>query len=690
MPADDYDDPSDIDEIGEYLSDADEYDGDPPGYEEPPLDQTWDCVITVDNLPKVPKAKEAKLTGVIKKIFGQMGAIVRTEMPFDSADVSLGFAFIEFESGEQAAKAVQLTDGYALDKAHVFKVAHYQQVKRIADMPDEYVKPEFRPYEERAVHAWLEDPAYRDQFVVRHDEDTAVYWLEGRAHVPPALVYGGEREKGTGVNWCERYVAWSSQGTYLATFHNKGIAIWAGDAFEKIGRYAHKGVKAVIFSPGEKYVVTCNFLDGDPRAFVVWDVKSGRELRNFALTKTEGGQPHAFKWSHDDQFLARAGKDKTGGDVVSVYTLPSMQLLDKKSLRTDGAREFQWSPAANTIAYWAPECGNSPARVTLVEIPSRKELRQKNLFHVSECNIHWQAQGAYMCVKVLRHTKSKKTLFNNFEVFRVNEKMIPVEALEIKEQVLAFAWEPTGDRFAITHGEGSRPSVSIYTMSGKAAGGGVELSLVKTLESRACNVLYWSPAGGMLLLATLGESSGALEFYDADHDVSKVEEHYKMTHIEWDPSGRTLCTAVCQPLDGAFFKFQMDNGYKIWTWQGELLNDVGKEAFYQFSWRPRPKSLLSEEARAKIVKNLRKYERQFGRADMMKQKEREYHLTVEKRKERKIFRDRLAAADARRKRVRDLRYPVLRKGFDENDDANFEITKSTSESCVSMTEELLD
>ena len=50
MPADDYDDPSDIDEIREYLSDADEYDGDPPGYEEPPLDQTWDCVITVDNL----------------------------------------------------------------------------------------------------------------------------------------------------------------------------------------------------------------------------------------------------------------------------------------------------------------------------------------------------------------------------------------------------------------------------------------------------------------------------------------------------------------------------------------------------------------------------------------------------------------------------------------------------------------
>ena len=67
-------------------------------------------------------------------------------------------------------------------------------------------------------------------------------------------------------------------------------------------------------------------------------------------------------------------------------------------------------------------------------------------------------------------------------------------------------------------------------------------------------------------------------------------------------TGRTLCTAAVLATDGAFFKFQMDNGYKIWTFQGELLNDVSKEAFYQFSWRPRP--VVSGRARAKIAKNL--------------------------------------------------------------------------------------
>ena len=65
-----------------------------------------------------------------------------------------------------------------------------------------------------------------------------MFWSEGKANMPPALVYGGEREKSTGVNWCERYVAWSPQGSYLATFHNKGIAVWGGDRFDKIGRCA--------------------------------------------------------------------------------------------------------------------------------------------------------------------------------------------------------------------------------------------------------------------------------------------------------------------------------------------------------------------------------------------------------------------------------------------------------------------
>ena len=56
--------------------------------------------------------------------------------------------------------------------------------------------------------------------------------------------------------WTESYVKWSPQGSYFATFHSKGIALWGGPGFQKIARLAHPGVQFIDFSPCEKYIVT--------------------------------------------------------------------------------------------------------------------------------------------------------------------------------------------------------------------------------------------------------------------------------------------------------------------------------------------------------------------------------------------------------------------------------------------------
>lgn len=86
---------------------------------------------------------------------------------------------------------------------------------------------------------------------------------------------------------------------------------------------------------------------------------------------------------------------------------------------------------------------------------SREELRQKNLFSVSEVQMYWQSTGSYLAVKVDRYTKTKKSTYTGFELFRVGEKECPMEVLELdnkSEKIVAFAWEPKGHRFAIIHG----------------------------------------------------------------------------------------------------------------------------------------------------------------------------------------------------------------------------------------------
>lgn len=46
------------------------------------------------------------------------------------------------------------------------------------------------------------------------------------------------------------------------------------------------------------------------------------------------------------------------------------------------------------------EHNNLPARVSIVSLPDKTELRAKSLFSVHEVHMHWQEQGKYLAVHV--------------------------------------------------------------------------------------------------------------------------------------------------------------------------------------------------------------------------------------------------------------------------------------------------
>jgi translation initiation factor 3 subunit B len=396
-----------------------------------------------------------------------------------------------------------------------------------------------------------------------------------------------------------------------------------------------------------------------------------------------------------------------------------MKLLDRRSLSAEGIHEFQWSPTANVLAYWAPEVGNAPAHVDLVEIPSRKFLRQKNLFNVAKCSMVWQQEGHYLGVKVTRHTKSKKTLYNNLELFRLNEPNVPVEMLDIKDAVMAFVWEPRGTRFALIHAENpssTKVNVSFYDMmkknevaqaTKKVLGGGIpggkkskakkaaenattfvaEVNLIETLEAKQCNCLFWSPAGGVIIMASLGESaSGTLEFYDVDDKSLVVKEHYRSNAVMWDPSGRTVASVVSQPIEGGHFKFAMDNGYMLWTFQGKQIVQQSFETFYQFEWRPREKLLSTKEIK-KVKQNLKQYEKEFDKADKERSRKLKLEATKEKRALRSKFRNRIARLREFRRSQKPIRMELL-GGYDSEDEANYTIREVVLETILDEKEKI--
>jgi translation initiation factor 3 subunit B len=590
------------------------------------FDTGFGNIIVVDNLPVVPKEKFEKLEGVVRKICGQIGVIKDDGlwMPVDSAGKSLGYCFIEYNTPQEAEIAREKTHGYKLDRAHIFAVSMFDDFDRFMNVPDEWAPPpnkEYTPGEN--LQQWLTDAKARDQFVIRAandrtGNDTEVFWNDAR-HLKPDPVYKR-------AYWTDSFVHWSPLGTYLATVHRQGAAVWGGaTTFNRLMRYAHPQVKLIDFSPGEKYLVTysshepSNPRDANRVVINIFDVRTGKVMRDFkgsaddfAIGGTVGVMGVSwpvFKWSggRDDKYFARMGKN-----VLSVYETERFSLVDKKSIKVENIMDFSWSPTDPIISLFVPESGggNQPARVSLVQIPSKEELRQKNLFSVSDCKMYWQSNGDYLAVNVDRYTKTKKSTYTGFELFRIKERDIPIEVLELEnknDKIVAFAWEPKGHRFAVIHGDMPKPDISIYSM--RTAQNTGRVSKLTTLKGKQANALFWSPAGRFIVFAGLKGMNGQLEFYNVDDlETMNNAEHFCATDVEWDPTGRYVATAVTSVHD-------MENGFNIWSFHGKHLYRILKDNFYQFLWRPRPPSFLTAEKEEEIAKNLKKYSKKYEAED---------------------------------------------------------------------------
>lgn len=318
----------------------------------------------------------------------------------------------------------------------------------------------------------------------------------------------------------------------------------------------------------------------------------------------------------------------------------------------------------------------------------------------------WHTQGDFLAVKVTRHTKSKKTMYNNIELFRLNDAAIPVEMLDMKDAVMALQFEPHGTRFAMIHAENpnaAKVKVSFYDMmkTEETVAGVVgakqakktktkvaELHCLETLEGRQCNFISWSPAGSVIIMASLGDSaSGTLEFYDVSTKSLVMKEHYRANQLLWDPAGRSVASVVSQPIEGGNFKFAMDNGYVLWSFQGKQLHQESFEAFYQFLWRPR-KTLLPSSKILEVKRNIKKYEKQFDRADRKRRRQKYLEETKEKREERSKIREIINRNSTIIDRNRQ-KYIALLGGYDSDDERNYQIKEMQVEKVLSTKEETI-
>lgn len=145
-----------------------------------------DCVVVVDNIPKIGPEKFPKLLSRLTPKFEQVGRMRRDEndkprLTFvtDEIGSTLGFAFAEYESPEEAQKALIQLHNFQLDRVHCFWACNASDLERLQTVPDEFVPPPPLPVlaaDRPNFKSWLLDERGRDQFMVRHGEETSIFW----------------------------------------------------------------------------------------------------------------------------------------------------------------------------------------------------------------------------------------------------------------------------------------------------------------------------------------------------------------------------------------------------------------------------------------------------------------------------------------------------------------------------------
>ncbi|KAK8802004.1 hypothetical protein WA158_006399 [Blastocystis sp. Blastoise] len=636
-----------------------------------------DGVVVISGAPVVDAAKATKLRIFFLRLLKDF-PVVNNDVfiPLNpKTGESSGIIFVELVDATAVPKLIAKFNNYKMDKAHTLSVYSFKDLDESRHINEDSIEePKEESYEPllncmkrpTSLWNWISDDLGREQFVIRHTLETGIYHTE---ITTPSLEYGGEREKSEGKNWCESRVQWSPQGTYLATFHKQGIVLWGGDKWEKLCRFVHDGVREVLFSPKENYLITWNGTTGmnNTDAVCVWDVHSGKVLRKFACADAQWPM---YKFSYDEKYIATKGKDS----------------LDRKVIPAVGIQSFDWSPVENMLIYWSPESNNKPASMYALEIPYKQIRQSVSATNVTKIEWKWQNKGKYLAALLSRSSKNKKRVINQFSIFRMSERYIPVETCIINDEtILDYDFEGNGSKFAIIHSQKEpKNQIDIYDLESNKTT--KEMSLLYSLTDKSYNHIYWCPLGRMIILAGLGNPYGShLEWFDADSRETVSEaDHFMCTDVYWDCSGRYVASCVREKTES--LKYTLENGYNLWDINGTQLYKAQLPHFLSFEWRPYPDLNLTKEQIEDVKKNLKKFIPRYK--NIRKEYEQLSHITETRRK--------LALIDEFKKRREALR-PVLEDiankrralGIPEDTEDNYVLQSNVTETIISTKEEVV-
>ncbi|CAN1250720.1 Eukaryotic translation initiation factor 2A, partial [Linum perenne] len=306
---------------------------------------------------------------------------------------------------------------------------------------------------------------------------------------------------------------------------------------------------------------------------VLWRTETGDALHShFQKNSTKATWP-SIRFSSDETVACRLATNE-------------IQFFDPKDfskglvnrLRVPNIAGFELSALPGShVAAFVPESKGSPASVQIYHC--KKELQdqpvaRRSFFRCSTVQLHWNRGSTGLLVVVQADVdKTNQSYYGETKLnyLTTNGSHEGLVTLRKEGPIHDVQWSYCGSKFVVIYGF-MPATATIFDLKCKP---------LLELGSGPYNTVRWNPKGKFVCIAGFGNLPGDMAFWDYEEkkQIGTTRAECSVSS-EWSPDGRYFMTATTAP------RLQVDNGLKIFHYNGSVFFKKKFDKLYQAEWRP--------------------------------------------------------------------------------------------------------
>lgn len=351
------------------------------------------------------------------------------------------------------------------------------------------------------------------------------------------------------------------------------------------------GIRAASFSPLGGYIVTFQRpMKNEEGQFQpnlrLWSVQDGACLIEFNQKELDRDHWPNIQFTSDEKHCVHRVTN-----TLHVYDLSSDCTSGPcVKFPVKGVSKFSLSPTARMenpesmlVITYVPEIKGTPGYLALHQMKQCQQggapvpIARKSFFRANSVRFLWNSIGtAVLIIAAADVDATNQSYYGEQKLFFFSADGTKDMAVPMPKEgpIHDVQWSPKGDFFIAVSGFMPAKSTLFNSMCVPKF----------DLGSGPYSLIRWNPFGRFFVLAGFGNLPGDMTFYDKKADCKcKVMGSTRASNgvsLDWSPCGRYVLTATTAP------RLRVDNGFQIFKYNGNLLNNKEYPVLYEARWKP--------------------------------------------------------------------------------------------------------